>query len=343
MARDIVSSANVDLESSGRRDYWVALGHTSVWGSHLLPLTVIVGPQARPGQGLVAFGGNHGNEYEGPVALKHLLREIRTEDVLGRLVLVPVLNVAAFHVGQRESSGDDGFNLNRVFVEGAGLSPAMAGITHRIAAFVRQCIWPHVHICIDLHSGGEVARFAHWTGFFTCADAALSQRREEMARWFGTRIVLAGSNTPPDGISRGLYNEADDLGKFSIGTELGYGASTDVSGVRYARQGVLAAAIHHGQLRGTIEPIGHHAEGTQSLVRHGGSVAAPYPGHYEPLVDCGGKVAQGQTVGLLHDFYRLDEEPFEARAPTAGIVVSQAWGARVDQGQMILMIGEEIG
>ena len=54
MARDIVSSANVDLESSGRRDYWVALGHTSVWGSHLIPLTVIVGPQARPGQGLVA-------------------------------------------------------------------------------------------------------------------------------------------------------------------------------------------------------------------------------------------------------------------------------------------------
>ena len=107
--------------------------------------------------------------------------------------------------------------------------------------------------------------------------------------------------------------------------------------------GILAAAIHHGQLRGTIEPIGHHAEGIQSLVRHGGSVAAPYPGHYEPLVDCGGKVAQGQTVGLLHDFYRLDEEPFEARGPAAGVVVSQAWGARVEQGQMILMIGEEIG
>ena len=64
MARDIVSSDNVDLESSGRRDYWVALGHTSVWSSHLIPLTVIVGPQARAGQGLVAFGGNHGNEYD---------------------------------------------------------------------------------------------------------------------------------------------------------------------------------------------------------------------------------------------------------------------------------------
>ena len=81
MAREIVSPEQIDMESPGRRDYWVALGHTSIWGSHLIPLTVMVGPQAKPGEGLVAFGGNHGNEYEGPVAIKHLLREIRTEDI----------------------------------------------------------------------------------------------------------------------------------------------------------------------------------------------------------------------------------------------------------------------
>jgi N-alpha-acetyl-L-2,4-diaminobutyrate deacetylase len=343
MTRQIVSPESLDLESPGRRDYWVALGHTSIWGSHLIPLTVLVGPQAKPGEGLVAFGGNHGNEYEGPVALRNLLREIRTEDVLGRLVLVPVLNVAAFHAGTRESTKDDGLNLNRVFVEGAGATPAMASITYRIAAFVRERIWPHVHISLDLHSGGEVARFAHWAGFFTCQDAELNARREEMARWFGTRIVMSGPNPPPGGVLRGLYNEADDLGKYSIGTELGYGSATDVHGVRAARQGVLAAAIHHGQLRGTIEPIGHHADGTQSLVGNASSVAAPYPGHYEALVDCGEVVAKGRTVGLLHDFYRLDEEPFEVTAGVAGIVVAQAWSARVDQGQLILMVAEEIG
>jgi len=343
MERNIVSSDHIDLETPGRRDYWVALGHTSIWGSHLIPLTVMVGPQARPGEGLVAFGGTHGNEYEGPVAIKHLLREIRPEDVQGRLVLVPVLNVPAFHAGARDSIKDDGFNLNRVFVEGAGTTPALAGITHRIAAFVRQSIWPHVHISIDLHSGGEVARFAHWAGFFTCQDAAQKERREQMARWFGTRIVMSGPSAAPGEISRGLYNEADDLGKYSIGTELGFGSAVDVGGVRSARQGVLAAAIHHRQLRGTIEPIGHHADGTQSLVRAAASAAAPYPGHYEPLVDCGEKVAKGQTAGLLHDFYRLDEDPFEVTAAVAGIVVAQAWGARVGQGQLILMVAEEIG
>ena len=279
MERRIVTAGEIDLESQGRRDYWAALSHTSVWGSHLIPLTVIVGPQARPGEGLVAFGSCHGNEYEGPVAIKHLLREIRTGDVRGRILLVPVLNAAAFRVGDRESTGDDGFNLNRVFVEGAGTNPAMAGITHRIARFVREQIWPHVHICIDLHSGGEVARFAHWAGFFTCGDPGLNERREQMARWFGVPVVMASPNSPPDGVSRGLYQEADDLGKYSIGTELGYGSSVDVAGVRYARQGVLAAAIHHGQLEGEIEPIGtpcrrHPAPGAGRRIR-AGSIPRP--------------------------------------------------------------------
>src|SRR5205814_5069975 len=99
MQRLIVRPDRLDLDSPGRRDYWVALEHDSIWGDHLIPLTVMVGPQARKGEGLVAFGSNHGNEYEGPVVIKHLLREIRPEQVLGRIILVPVLNVAAFNAG----------------------------------------------------------------------------------------------------------------------------------------------------------------------------------------------------------------------------------------------------
>src|SRR5947207_1965670 len=119
MNRLIVRPDKLDLDSPGRRDYWVALEHGSIWGDHLVPLTVWVGPRAKPGRGLVAFGSNHGNEYEGPMVLKHLLREIKLEDVLGRIIVVPVLNPSAFHAGTRESD-EDGVNLNRAFVDGAG-------------------------------------------------------------------------------------------------------------------------------------------------------------------------------------------------------------------------------
>src|ERR687893_2234244 len=103
MTRIIARPDKLDLDSPGRRDYWVALEHDSIWGDHLIPLTVLVGPEAQEGRGLVAFGSNHGNEYEGPVALKHLLRQIRLEDVRGRIILVPVLNPSAFWTNTRTS------------------------------------------------------------------------------------------------------------------------------------------------------------------------------------------------------------------------------------------------
>jgi N2-acetyl-L-2,4-diaminobutanoate deacetylase len=342
MNRVIAAPAALDLESPGRRDYWVRLEHDSIWGEHLIPLTVFVGPQARPGQGMVVFGATHGNEYEGPVAIKNLLRELRFEDVLGRIVLVPVLNVSAFHSGARDSVEADGVNLNRAFVDGAGLAPALSGITHRLAAFVRQYLWPWVHLVIDLHAGGLVARFAPCASFHPIDDPDLGRRIEETARWFGTPLVMVYQNRTP-GL---MVSEAERLGKITIGTELGWGAAVSASGVRYGRHGVLAAAIRHGLLRGRIEPIGHHAQGTQRLVEIVDPdcfIPAPFPGLYEPLLDCGTRVERGQTVGLLHDFYRIDEAPAEISAKVEGIVVAQAWGARVAQGQHILVVGRLIG
>jgi predicted deacylase len=48
------------------------LAHDSVWGVHLIPLTVFAGAEVQTGQGIVPLGSNHGNEYKGPVALKRL-------------------------------------------------------------------------------------------------------------------------------------------------------------------------------------------------------------------------------------------------------------------------------
>ena len=341
MNRVVARPEALDFDSPGRRDYWVALEHDSIWGDHLIPLTVWVGGDAKSNEGLVAFGSNHGNEYEGPVALKKLLREIRTDDVRGRIILVPVLNPAAFRAGTRESTLDDRVNLNRAFVEGAGTSPSLRGITHRIAAFVREYIWPRVHVVLDLHSGGDVARFALCASFHQVEDAALAKKIEETARWFGTPCIMVYQNLTP-GL---LPSEAERLGKIAVGTELGWGRAITPEGVRYARHGVLAAAIHHGQLQGTIEPIGHHQAGTQvklEIVDRQCVTIAPFDGHYEPLIDCGSRVTRGDVVGLLHDFDHIDAEPWQARAGVDGIVITQAWLAQVQRGQHIIIVGREV-
>jgi predicted deacylase len=338
MDRVITRPSGLDLDSPGRRDYWVALEHDSIWGDHLIPVTVMVGPHAKPGQGLVSFGSNHGNEYEGPVALKHLLREIPAEDVQGRIILVPVLNPAAFRAGTRDATLDDNRNLNRSFVDGAGKHPALAGISHRIAAFVREWIWPRVHVVIDLHAGGSVARFARGTSYHLVDDPEQGRLIENTARWFGTPIVIAYQNETP-GL---LPSEAERLGKITIGGEFGWGAAVSAKGVRYAKHGVLAAAIHHGQLRGQIEKIAHHAAGTQKLaamVDRECFTVAPFDGHFEPVIECGTEVRAGTVVGWLHDFQRIDLDPWPVRAGVDGIIIAQAWGAVVRQGQHIAIVG----
>ena len=48
MTRRIITRPDgLDLDSPGRRDYWVALEHDSIWGDHLMPLTVMVSPLTR--------------------------------------------------------------------------------------------------------------------------------------------------------------------------------------------------------------------------------------------------------------------------------------------------------
>ena len=339
MDRCIVPAAELDFTSPGRRDYLVALPHDGIWGDHLIPLTVFVGPDAEPGRGLVAFGSTHGNEYEGPVAIKHLMGELDIADVRGRIILVPVLNVAAFRAGARDSVNDDGVNLNRAFVDNAGRTPSLGRITYRIADFVRTMIWPQVHVVIDLHAGGEVAQFAIGPSFHPIPDPEQNRRIELTARWFGAPIVLVYQNETP-GL---LTSDAERLGKITIGAELGYGRSIQPDGVRYARHGIRAAAIQCGQLRGEVTPIAHHRDGTQlklSIVDRRCTVVAPFDGHYEPLKKPTDPVAAGETVGYLHDFQRLEQPAWPVRAQLAGRLAAQALGARVVQGQHIAIVGE---
>jgi N-alpha-acetyl-L-2,4-diaminobutyrate deacetylase len=333
-----VTPGALDLVSPGRRDYWVGIAHDTLWAEWFVPLTVFVGPEAREGEGLVAFGSTHGNEYEGPVAIKHLLGEIDLERVRGRIILVPVLNPAAFRDGTRDGLG---VNLNRAFVEGAGATPALAGITYRIARLVREQIWPHVNVVLDLHSGGQVMRFAHVSSMHHSDDHTQMVRAADAARWFATPFVMVYQNDYP-GL---LTSEAEKLGKITVGTELGWGAAVDEDGVIYGRQGILGVAAAQGFLDVEVEPIAHHRDGSQRLVdisRPLCATYAPWQGWYEPVIRCGTAVSAGDTLGYLHDFDRIDEKPWPARATVDGHVICQAWAARVVAGQQIAMVGIEL-
>jgi predicted deacylase len=186
-----------------------------------------------------------------------------------------------------------------------------------------------------------VARFGLCASFHPLNDPEQSKRTEEAARWFGTPFLMLYQNTTP-GL---LTSEAERLGKVTVGTELGWGAAVQAEGVRYGRHGVLAAAIHHDQLLGEIEPIGYHKTGNQrklEIVDRDCYSVASFAGHYEPFFDCGAQLKRGEIIGLLHDFNRIDIEPWPVVAGINGVLLAQAWNSAVLAGQHIAVVGREI-
>src|SRR5690606_40921595 len=104
----------IDLDAQGVQHGFLRLPYSrddSAWGSVMIPIAVI-----RNGSGPTALltGGNHGDEYEGPLALYELARTLDPADVSGTVIILPALNYPAFRAGTRTSPIDKG-NMNRSF------------------------------------------------------------------------------------------------------------------------------------------------------------------------------------------------------------------------------------
>src|SRR5687767_7480601 len=107
MIPDITPVSGLDWDSPGARFYHVPFTLDGTWGRVRIPLYVACAK--RPGTTVVAIGGTHGDEYEGPVGLKNLIAELNPAPLAaGRLIVIPVLNVPAFRAAQRHSPLDGG-------------------------------------------------------------------------------------------------------------------------------------------------------------------------------------------------------------------------------------------
>jgi len=72
--------------------------HDDAWGTVQVPLAVV---KNGAGPTILIEAGNHGDEYEGPIALGELLREIDPKDINGRIIAIPAINVRAVEAAPR--------------------------------------------------------------------------------------------------------------------------------------------------------------------------------------------------------------------------------------------------
>ena len=138
----------VDYERAGKQIGFLHLPHSvtrSAYGVIRIPIAVI-----RNGSGptLLLMAGNHGDEYEGQIALTRFIGAVDPGAVQGRIIVLPAANLPAALAGTRTSPLDNG-NLNRSFP-----GDPEGGPTAAIAHYVASVLFPLCDALQDYHAGG---------------------------------------------------------------------------------------------------------------------------------------------------------------------------------------------
>ena len=303
------------------------------WANLLLPITVVANGT---GPTVLVLGGNHGDEYPGPIAILKLCREIRAEQVTGRIVLLPALNMPAVKAATRLSPLD-GKNMNRSFP-----GRADGSVTEMIAHYLTTVLFPLSDVVIDIHTGGRSV------DFYPCAHMHLvpdrEQRRQMVAgtlAW-NTDLAFLYADIAGSGL---LPVEAEQQGKVVLTTEMGGSEAISARVHRLTQDGLRNVLIHLNVVRGRHRSRADlglpPTRWVQALDREDYRFA-PESGLYESLVDLGGEVAAGQPVGQVHFIERPDRDPVPVCAPTAGLLIATRGPTLVGQGDCVACIAHDV-
>ena len=326
---------SIDIEAEGKRFGHLSVPHSrneSGWGALHLPVVSI-----RNGDGptVVLTGGNHGDEYEGPIALLKLVRALEPSRISGRVIAIPALNYPAVMGGARVSP-IDGVNMNRAFP-----GRRDGSVSQMIAHFVQHRILPVCDALFDIHSGGKTMMFSPFACYHRLADEALTRRAREAVEAMAAPISLELVELDPEGM---LDTAVEDMGKLFVGTELGGGGTTTTATVSIAETAVRNLLAHLGVI--DEKSVSRAARGLppsreMHMPEPGCYLIADDAGLYEALVDLDADVREGDPVGQIHFPERPEREPAVYLAGTSGTVIGRTHKVLVGPGDFLALIAHD--
>lgn len=316
----------VDFQQQGVQHGFLRLPYSrddSAWGSVMIPISVF-----RNGKGPTALltGGNHGDEYEGPIALFDLAAKLRLEDVSGTVIIVPAMNYPAFRAGTRTSPIDKG-NLNRSFP-----GRPDGSVTEKIADYFQRHLLPLADLVMDFHSGGKTLDFLPFCAAHILPDKDIEKKAFDAVAAFSAPWSVKMLEI--DAV--GMYDTAaEEMGKIFVTTELGGGGTSSAETVRIAKRGVMNVLKHAGIVKGAVE-----TQPTRWLDMPSGDCFsfAEDDGMIEPLVDLGEVVEAGQTVARIHAVGRTGVQPIEIKAKLSGILAARHFPGLVKAGDCVSVV-----
>lgn len=326
--------AEVDFAKDGRQHGFLRLFHSvhsSAYGFIPIPIVVL-----KNGDGPTALflSGNHGDEYEGQVALCNLTKSLDPARIHGRVIILPAANFPAAMAGRRTSPIDEG-NLNRSFP-----GDPDGTVTQQIAYYIEHELVPLADLVCDLHSGGSSLMYVPSVllpGYRH--DADMSVGLAALKAFSSPLAYVAETNIGADRTIAGAASRQDVQ---SLGTELGGSGHVTRAALRIAERGVNNLLVHLGILPETarIAP-----DGPTRILEVGGPdyfVYARENGLYEPLVELGDTVHAGQPAARMHFPETPWAEPVTSHFARDGFVLCKRMPGRTMRGDCLFHLGTDL-
>ncbi len=319
----------IDFDKPGKQIGHVMFPHSpddDAWGVTRVPIAVIANGR---GPTVILEGGNHGDEYEGPIVIGELTRELDPAEIQGRLILMPSNNVHAV-MASRRTSPVDGLNYNRTFP-----GDPYGTITQQIASYVTDRILPMGDVFLDLHSGGSSLDIMPSAIIEPTRDPALAARNAAVARAFDapSTVVVANLGDP-----RTATATACRAGLTTLGAELGGGGRVSIEALRICRRGVRNVLAHLGVIDRKHLSIESPDTPTFELKGTSAYVYASAEGIFEPFHPLGTRVSASQPAGQIHAVWDPGQDPRVVHYACDGIVFARRQPGRVTPGNCCMVV-----
>jgi hypothetical protein len=324
---------DVDYEKDGKQTGWLYLPYSvtrSAYGNISIPIAVI---KDRRGPTVLLMAGNHGDEYEGQIALCKLIRTLEPGEINGRVIVMPAANLPAALAGTRVSPLDDG-NLNRAFPGDPDGSP-----TYAIAHYIDTVLFPMADFYIDFHSGGSSLDYIPFASMRKSDSPDLDAKAMAALKAFGAPVGLVWAHT----LDTGFANAAAVGHRIvCLGGEFGGGGSVSTTGIRIVERGIHNFLRHAGCLAEDSTAKSDQAPARLMEVKNRFYfVLAPEAGLFEPAVELGDWVTESQLCGQVQFVDNPDRGPESAHFRTAGMVVCKRRFGRVERGDCVAHVATD--